>query len=569
MRVFAQKLKGNRQVKSVGSTKSSQLLVRQGRNVRPIRHLQRTIGNQAVLRWLQAETGSPDTSSASGTSAGFAYGFSRMLTSPGARDSIQPKLKVNAPGDRCEQEADRIADEVLRWKMPEGDNKKLEVQERASQQAAGGGREVDEDLENRLSCSKGGGIPVSDQVRAFVEPRMQLDLSGIQIHSDHEAAEMSRKLEARAFTHHRDIYFGAGQYSPQSTTGKRLLVHELTHAIQQGASSSVGGQYVQRSAYQTAEQRGHSGNPINVAVQAVRNHYSAIGATWLTTHLVAGIIYAEGEINTDVTDVIGDMLGTADTVGPGQLSSAAIQQVDSSIPQAAHRQFEAQFGAAPETWREKAEHDQWAFFYTAGYLAWCMSEAARLFQAVDGADSHVPLGFAYYQGAFTRIRDLRRRIARERGIANTDVTWEMVEEAAGRGASRRLNPRERRVFEYAQLGAGRFDFEFQINRALESRTFYVPEGHVRVHCSANYTESGVAPGSGDSYYIQLLELRTTGQGTEFQSVRLVRHNRVRFRIGQRQVYEWTGLLRGSTYVIALTNENSNEISGQGEVEYLY
>jgi hypothetical protein len=256
--------------------------------------------------------------------------------------------------------------------------------------------------------------------------------------------------------------------------------------------------------------------------------------------------------------------------GPGQLERRAIQQVDSSIPQTAHQQFESQFGAAPATWREKAEHNRWAYFYTAGYLAWCMTEAAGIFQAVDGADSHIPLGFAMYKGAYYRMRDLRREIARERSIPFTAVTWEMIEEAAGRGARRRrLHPRTRQAFEYAQLGAGFFDFEFRINEVLESRYFHVPEGHVKVFCSADYTDSNITPAPGDSYYVQLLELRMIGQYAEFPTTQLVRHDRVRYRIGQRQVYEWTRLPRGGTYAVKFTNENPNEIRGSGEVRYLY
>ena len=565
MQICAKKPIATQQTKSAKSPDPSRSFVGQSHNVRSTLHLYRAIGNHTFLRLMNTPEENINANSANRTSTGVSDDFNHRPIYQSIHDPIQPKLKVNAPKDHYEQEADRIADEVLRQKMP-GEDERLAIQAKASQQTTGSKPEVNEEIEDRLSRSKGSGNPISDQLRAFVGPRMQFDFSKVRIHSDNEAAWMNQALGAQAFTHGRDIYFGAGQYNPQSTAGKRLLVHELTHTIQQGISSSRQGQYVQRSPYRTAQQRGQSGNPINVAVQTVKNHYSGIGATLLTNDLVAGIIYAEGEINTDLTDVIGDWLETSGTVGPGQLSSGAIQQVDASIPQKAHQQFETQFGAAPATWREKAEHDQWAFFYTAGYLAWCISEAARLFQAVDGADSHIPLGFAYYQGAFNTARDLRRRIARERGIANTDVTWEMVEAAAGRGASKRLSPKERRVFNYVQLGAGGFDFEFQIDKALESRSFHIPEGHVKVYCSANYVDSSITPGSEDSYYIQLLEFRTTGQGAHY---RVVKHDRVRFPMDQRRYYEWTGLFRASTYALQLTNESSNEISGEGEVVYLY
>ena len=45
------------------------------------------------------------------------YDFSRIPVHPGSRLCIQPKLAVNAPGDIFEQEADRIADEVMRVPM--------------------------------------------------------------------------------------------------------------------------------------------------------------------------------------------------------------------------------------------------------------------------------------------------------------------------------------------------------------------------------------------------------------------------------------------------------------------
>ena len=50
---------------------------------------------------------------------------------------------------------------------------------------------------------------------------------------------MNRELNAQAFTHGRDIYFGSGKYNPNISSGKRLLAHELTHVVQQGQSLSL------------------------------------------------------------------------------------------------------------------------------------------------------------------------------------------------------------------------------------------------------------------------------------------------------------------------------------------
>jgi hypothetical protein len=49
---------------------------------------------------------------------------------------------------------------------------------------------------------------------------------------------MSQQLNARAFTHGSDIYFNRGEYVPESSEGKRLLGHELTHVVQQRDAAS-------------------------------------------------------------------------------------------------------------------------------------------------------------------------------------------------------------------------------------------------------------------------------------------------------------------------------------------
>lgn len=46
-------------------------------------------------------------------------------------------------------------------------------------------------------------------------------------------------MSARAFTSGNDVFFGAGEYQPQTAAGQRLIAHELTHVIQQRASSDA------------------------------------------------------------------------------------------------------------------------------------------------------------------------------------------------------------------------------------------------------------------------------------------------------------------------------------------
>jgi len=69
-----------------------------------------------------------------------------------------------------------------------------------------------------------------------MEARFGADFGQVRVHTDGEAVQLSQDLQAQAFTHGQDIYFGAGRYDTDAGSGRRLLAHELTHTIQQGAS---------------------------------------------------------------------------------------------------------------------------------------------------------------------------------------------------------------------------------------------------------------------------------------------------------------------------------------------
>ena len=65
------------------------------------------------------------------------------------------------------------------------------------------------------------------------------DFSDVRIHDNKESAKMNNAIQAQAFTHGKDIYFNEGKYNPQSSAGKKLLAHELTHTIQQGGKAPL------------------------------------------------------------------------------------------------------------------------------------------------------------------------------------------------------------------------------------------------------------------------------------------------------------------------------------------
>ncbi|MCY7272251.1 MAG: DUF4157 domain-containing protein [Phormidesmis sp. CAN_BIN44] len=80
-----------------------------------------------------------------------------------------------------------------------------------------------------MNGSKGGGEPLSGEVRSFMEPRFGADFSQVRVHTGSEAVQMNRDLNAQAFTHKQDVYFGAGKFPAKDA----LTAHELTHVVQQ------------------------------------------------------------------------------------------------------------------------------------------------------------------------------------------------------------------------------------------------------------------------------------------------------------------------------------------------
>jgi hypothetical protein len=85
------------------------------------------------------------------------------------------------------------------------------------------------------------GQPLDSKTRAFMEPRFGHDFSHVRVHADAQAAKSAQSLHASAYTVGNDVVFAAGQYSPQTSSGRGLLAHELTHTIQQQAGVDISG----------------------------------------------------------------------------------------------------------------------------------------------------------------------------------------------------------------------------------------------------------------------------------------------------------------------------------------
>ena len=147
---------------------------------------------------------------------------------------VQAKLKIGQPGDKYEQEADRVADEVM---APSANSvtsgKPIYIQSYAEHDT----KCTDTVSIRANNVITGYGRPLEPAMREDLEHRFGYDFSKVRVHLGVEADQSSRKVNAQAYTVGRDIVFGAGQYAPSTMEGRKLIAHELTHVIQQEKGS--------------------------------------------------------------------------------------------------------------------------------------------------------------------------------------------------------------------------------------------------------------------------------------------------------------------------------------------
>jgi hypothetical protein len=146
---------------------------------------------------------------------------------------LQTKLCINEPGDEYEQEADRVADQVMRVPAtkPDGENPRG-LAGSLIQREAGNGTGFPEALPIVHEVLSSPSQPLDAATRAFFEPRFGHYFGRVQVHVDSDAAESARAVHAHAYTVGSDIVFGAGQFAPRTREGQQLMAHELSHVVQ-------------------------------------------------------------------------------------------------------------------------------------------------------------------------------------------------------------------------------------------------------------------------------------------------------------------------------------------------
>ena len=251
MRSFAQKQNQTQKPKVSSLDGANQATLESAYREQPFFHLQRAIGNQAAEPRWETRAEEPKANLTGTASPRFGHDFSRIPIHPPAAGVIQTKLAVNQPGDEYEREAEYVSERMMRSPEPQFQGK-----------STGGGGCVDcpneqsgphlERLQmkpvGRSDLSQAAAPPIVHEVlrspgqpldvatRAFMESSFGHDFGQVRVHVGAEAADSARAIQARAYTIGHDIVYGSGEYAPGTVQGKRLIAHELSHVVQQGAS---------------------------------------------------------------------------------------------------------------------------------------------------------------------------------------------------------------------------------------------------------------------------------------------------------------------------------------------
>jgi hypothetical protein len=219
---------------------------------------QHLLGNQAMVKGLEAGSGI--------VAVQHLLPLRPILGNQGTTRSLQAKLRVNTPADQNEQEADRMAEHLVRMtEPPVAARQPSHAAPSAQRKCACGGSCAKCQVENTsagpgilqtkgVSAGRAGqavappsvlevlnslGRPLDRDTRAFMEPRFGRDFSHVRVHADTQAAAPAKEIHARAYTAGRDVVFASNQFAPKTPSGKKLLAHELTHVVQQGAETKT------------------------------------------------------------------------------------------------------------------------------------------------------------------------------------------------------------------------------------------------------------------------------------------------------------------------------------------
>ncbi|NJL46558.1 MAG: DUF4157 domain-containing protein [Leptolyngbyaceae cyanobacterium SM2_5_2] len=246
------------QVHAPAQKEDSSLTFQAGHNhpADSLESIQQLTSNRAVNRAiLQRAAGLQPRQKARHSNLNFRGLSSELSPSPHSQNVvIHPKLVIGQPNDPYEQEADRVAKQVVqnlnlpstiqtdaaptlqREVMPEEEEDYLQMKPMPQPQQ--GTVEATPALEQSIQQMRGGGQPLPNPIREPMEQAFGADFSGVRVHANNQADKLARSISAKAFTAGQDVFFKEGTYTPYHQDGQELLAHELTHVVQQNSSKA-------------------------------------------------------------------------------------------------------------------------------------------------------------------------------------------------------------------------------------------------------------------------------------------------------------------------------------------
>jgi hypothetical protein len=198
------------------------------------------------------------------------------------KEILQAKLKVGDSDNAYEQEANRVADEVMAspGRIVVSNNSARRIQGLKSQ-ASEHRSTAPPSVERALS---GSGRSIDTYLQQDLSQRFGQDFSKVRIHTDVIAEQSAKDLGACAYTVGHNIVFGAGQFAPATPQGKHLLAHELTHVVQQSENRNLGIQrYIAEDVLTTHITREQADEmtdaELDQEMHRLRNHLSTLDRT--------------------------------------------------------------------------------------------------------------------------------------------------------------------------------------------------------------------------------------------------------------------------------------------------
>jgi hypothetical protein len=149
--------------------------------------------------------------------------LARDLGNQAVGEAVQTKLAVGPVDDPHERQADRMAEQVMRMPAQSVSDRRLPLSPGAvmSSTTRAGRPE--------LPFREGHSRPLAPDMRIPMERHFGEDFSDVRVHTGSEAQRAAAQINARAFTHGRDIWLGKNA----SPGDRRLMAHEMTHVVQQ------------------------------------------------------------------------------------------------------------------------------------------------------------------------------------------------------------------------------------------------------------------------------------------------------------------------------------------------